>query len=401
MPREPLPLGSYGTIRVRPVGGGYLARTLFRDFDGVVRQVRRQGRTKTAAQTALKKAVGERQTPFKGARLTRESAFSAAAEVWLEGLAKKEELGERSSETLRVYRSAYINHVAPALDALRLHEVSTPLVDQFLSAIKATSVSSAKISKTVIASVMQVAARHGAIEVNPVRETERIESKRKKKRKAKRLTREQQEMWLAALDGHQRARDWDLPDLTRIMLATGVRIGEALAIGWDEVDLEAATVNVVWHIVRKKGVGLQRRPSTKSGETGERMLHLPTWAVEILRRRRELIKDGVQPVFPDSLGGWRDPSNVQRVWREVRRELPEESRDVLNVDDLVTHVLRKTVASHLDDAKVQRRKISDQLGHSRLAMTEDYYIARGLTDREAADALENLLDDPGTGKLSE
>ncbi|GAA3624679.1 site-specific integrase [Kineosporia mesophila] len=393
MPREPLPLGSYGTIRVRPVGDGFLARTLFRDFDGVVRQVRRQAKTKTAAQNALKKALAERQTPFKGARLTRDSPFSAAAEVWMEGLIKKEIEEERSSETLRVYGSVYKNHVAPALDAVRLREVTTPLVDQILSAIKAKSVGNAKLSKTVIASVMKVAIRHGAIENNPVRETDRIETKRKKKRKPKTLNAQQREVWLSALDASPRARDWDLPDLTRLMLATGVRIGEVLAIGWDEVDLDAATVNVTWHIVRKTGAGLQRRPSTKSGESGERLLPLPLWAVEILHRRRALIKDGVQPVFPDSLGGWRDPSNVQRVWREVRADLPEAASEVLNVDDLVTHLLRKTVASHLDDAKVQRRKISDQLGHARLSMTEDYYIARGLTDRETADALEDLFDD--------
>jgi integrase len=68
---------------------------------------------------------------------------------------------------------------------------------------------------------------------------------------------------------------------------------------------------------------------------------------------------------------------------------------------LVTHALRKTVASHLDDAKVQRRKISDQLGHSRMAMTEDYYIARALTDRATADPLEDLLEYPGSSKRTQ
>ena len=79
-------------------------------------------------------------------------------------------------------------------------------------------------------------------------------------------------------------------------------------------------------------------------------------------------------------------------------KLGEDSPDLLNVHVLVTHVLRKTVASHLDDAKVQRRKISDQLGHSRMAMTEDYYITRSLTDRATADALEDLLEYPESSK---
>lgn len=40
----------------------------------------------------------------------------------------------------------------------------------------------------------------------------------------------------------------------------------------------------------------------------------------MLKRRRLAIASGVQPVFPDSLGGWCDPSNVERVWRQVRND---------------------------------------------------------------------------------
>jgi len=43
---------------------------------------------------------------------------------------------------------------------------------------------------------------------------------------------------------------------------------------------------------------------------------------------------------------------------------------------------------------VRQRKIRDRLGRTRLSMTEDYYIRRGLADRETADALENLFGDP-------
>jgi transcriptional regulator with XRE-family HTH domain len=126
------------------------------------------------------------------------------------------------------------------------------------------------------------------------------------------------------------------------MLATGCRIGEALAVSWDEVDLAAATVDVCWHLVRVRGAGLQRRPSTKSGVAGERVLPLPTWAVSMLRRRR-LATGGKGPVFPSDAGTWRDPANVRRVWREVRADV---------APGLVSHQLRKTVATVLDDAGI-------------------------------------------------
>jgi integrase len=159
-----------------------------------------------------------------------------------------------------------------------------------------------------------------------------------------------------------------------MMLATGCRIGECLAIGWNEVDLDQATVDVCWRLVRRTGVGLLRLSSTKTGESDERLIPLPSWAVTMLKRRRLAIASQVQPVFPDSLGGWRDPSNVRRVWWQVR--------DHAGIDGLVSHTLRKTVASFLDDAAVPTRKISDQLGHARVSMTQDHYLGRKLTDRQ-------------------
>lgn len=55
----------------------------------------------------------------------------------------------------------------------------------------------------------------------------------------------------------------DLPDLCEWMLGTGVRIGEALSVSWDEVDLAAGTVEIDHTLIRIKGVGLIRK-TTKS-----------------------------------------------------------------------------------------------------------------------------------------
>ena len=54
----------------------------------------------------------------------------------------------------------------------------------------------------------------------------------------------------------------------------------------------------------------------------------------------------------------------------------------------MSHTLRKTVASFLDDADVSTRRISDQLGHAKVSMTQDRYLGRRLTDRETAEVLE-------------
>ena len=136
------------------------------------------------------------------------------------------------------------------------------------------------------------------------------------------------------------------------------------------------------------GVGLLRLPSTKTGRRGERLIPLPSWAMTMLKRRRLAIGPDVEAVFPDSLGGWRHPSNVRRIWRQVR--------ETLELDGLVTHTLRKIVATFLDDADVSTRRISDQLGHAKVSMTQERYLGRRLTDRQTADVLEPCSRSPET-----
>lgn len=384
MARPPLPLGSYGKVTVRPDGGGFVARTRFRDHDGVVRLVKRSGRSRAAAERALKAALLERQAPVTGPGVGPHSRVRDVAELWFEEITAAVDAGRRSPGTLDTYRAVYRRSVLPALGEMRVREVTTPVADRVLRAIAERSPSAARTSKVVMSGVFGYAARHGVVAVNPVREVGRIESA--PRRRPRSLTAEERRTWLAALEADERARTWDLPDLTRVMLATGCRVGECLALGWSEVDIDGGFVDVRWRLVRRTGVGLLRLPSTKSGAKGERLLPLPAWAVEVLRRRRSQIGPDVEPVFPDSLGGWRDPNNVLRVWRAVREDA--------DLDGLVSHTLRKTVASFLDDdGRVSVRQISDQLGHAKVSMTQDRYLGRRLTDRRTADVLEGMLDD--------
>ncbi|HEV7452242.1 MAG TPA: tyrosine-type recombinase/integrase [Pseudonocardiaceae bacterium] len=349
--------------------------------------MKRSGRTKAAAERALRAALVDRQTPAKQAEITAETKIAKIAELWLAEVERAVDAGNKSPGTLDAYRSIYQRHVKPALGSLRVREVDTPVVDRVLTAIKEKTVSGARTAKIVISGVMRFAARHGAVAINPVREVARIEGV--PRRQPRSLSAEERQQWFAAVEANDKARTWDLPDLTLMMLATGCRIGECLAIGWDEVDWDQAAVDVCWRLVRRTGVGLLRLSSTKSGKRGERLIPLPTWAMTMLKRRRLAIAADVQPVFPDTLGGWRDPSNVGRVWREVR--------DEAQMDGLVSHTLRKTVASFLDDSDVSARKISDQLGHARVSMTQDRYLGRKLTDRQTADVLEELMGSHETG----
>jgi hypothetical protein len=84
--------------------------------------------------------------------------------------------GDRSPGTLDTYRSIYRHHVKPEFGALRVRELTTPIADRGLKRIQGKSPSRARTAKIVLAGIMRLAARHGAVTHNPVREVGRIES---------------------------------------------------------------------------------------------------------------------------------------------------------------------------------------------------------------------------------
>ena len=82
------------------------------------------------------------------------------------------------------------------------------------------------------------AARHGALSVNPVRDTRPIACPRKPVRA---LSVEEATDLLRRLRGDPTAVRLDLPDFVEVILGTGVRIGEASAVRQAVLDLDAGS----------------------------------------------------------------------------------------------------------------------------------------------------------------
>lgn len=389
MGRKPLPIGSWGLIRTEPIGQDekgkpkrHRARAYYRDFDGVTRLVEASGRTATQASQNLRTKLQNRAMAGRKGDLTAMSRFSDATDLWLFKLDEMVAEGRRSPGTVDTYRRQLKNHVLPAMGEVRLGEATTPLIDKVIGAIKAdVSPATAKSCRSVISGVMGLAVRYGAVMANPVREVDRIESKPRREPRA--LTMAERVELIQKLQADEKARRRDLPDLVFFMLATGVRIGEALAVVWSQVDFQAGTVEITSTLVRVKGEGLLRK-GTKS-RAGERTLPLPESAVAMLRRRFMTGARLDQPVFPDVNGGFRDPANVRREFREAR------GKEALAW--ITSHSFRKTAATILDEAALSARLVADQLGHSRPSMTQDVYMGRRAVDSQAALALEAALRD--------
>ena len=93
--------------------------------------------------------------------------------------------------------------------------------------------------------------------------------------------------------------------------------------------------------------------------------------------------DMVGPALPNSVGGYRERNNVESAFRRVRSDTEFEW--------VVPHTYRKTVATMLDQTGLSARTIADQLGHSRISITQDVYMGRRAVDESPAAALERFF----------
>ncbi len=378
MARPPLGLGTYGTIRFYKTDSGYRACTLARGYDGRTRALERHGKTKAAAERALKAALRDRAGEQTNAEIRAESRVSILAEAWYAGLA------DLSPITMQAYRDRLDRQILPRLGQLRIRELSVGHLDRHLRGIADEhGVATARMCRSVLSGMCTLAARHDALRQNPVRALGPVNGRVKKAPRA--LTVPQLRQLRAALSYDDRAIARDLPDLVAFLMATGLRIGEACGLSWDAVDLEAGTVEVRAAAVRVRGQGLVVK--TTKTDAGTRTLVLPLWCVAMLRERSSRLDldgsgPGNQPVFPAPLGGWRDPSNTQADLREAFA--------TAGFDWVTSHVFRKTVATLMDQAGLSFRAAADQLGHANTSMTTDVYFGRKVATTGAAAVLEAL-----------
>jgi integrase len=134
----------------------------------------------------------------------------------------------------------------------------------------------------------------------------------------------------------------DLNDIFELMLGTGSRIGELLAVRWSEVDLESARQTLTITGTRtESGRGTYRKPSPKT-DAGVRTVALPPFAVAILRRRRaEEPENDLGAVFSTRNGTWQQVTNVERRWRKIRQ--------LADLEWVTPHIFRKTVATLISE----------------------------------------------------
>jgi len=160
-------------------------------------------------------------------------------------------------------------------------------------------------ARGALIAVMDRAVNHDALRDNPVRKTI-APAKRRPEPTAMTAfdvarLRRATSAWHAVQEGRPGPRPTGhLPVVVDVMLGTGLRIGEVMALRWGEVNLSPdglPTIAVTATMVDIKGRGTVRQERPKI-DAGQRSMIVPRFTAEALESIRPEVTSADMPVFP-------------------------------------------------------------------------------------------------------
>jgi integrase len=233
---------------------------------------------------------------------------------------------------------------------------------------------------TVARLALDAAVRDGLLARNPAAVVKRPGVARKEARHADTVD---VAALLAAADGLR------YRDALALIAATGLRRGEAVALRWTDIDLDAGLLAVRGTLGRIGGKLVISEPKT---DRSRRTVPLGAPLVAMLRTHHahqaaEQLRAGEQwqhsgLVFTTELGGPVDPRNILRT--------VELAATRAGMDGVGVHTLRHSAAVAWLEAGVHIKAIADLLGHSSIAVTGDIY--GHTSDDTARTAVDGLID---------
>jgi integrase len=300
-------------------------------------------------------------------------------------------------KTATFYRYMSEVHLIPAIGKIQLQKLSqddvqalinSKLTETSLKTKKTLSRRTVKHMHRTLATALQVAVERGKAHRNVAALVEPVTAP---KAKASFLTVEQARAMIAECEGKR------LGVLFTTILALGLRLGEAIGLSWEDVDLDAGELRIRYTLQRVNGEFARLTPKTKESD---RAIELPGFIVTALRKHRENQQaarewagdrwqdDAWDLVFRSSRGTPLDERNVLRQFQEgilAPTGLPK----------MRIHDLRHSAVAILHAQGVEPYLISKLLGHCSVSFTQDVYghIFKK-QKREVANQMESALSPP-------
>jgi integrase len=289
---------------------------------------------------------------------------------------------DRKESTKELYAGFVRKHLCELLGVATLDKLRPSDIERLILACRDRGLSDSSVRScySVLRLALDGAVRDGLIGTNPAARVARPPVPRTE---ARYLTDDDAATLLAAAENSR-----FYPALS-LIAATGLRRGECLALSWDQVNFDTATIKVVATISRIHNRLVISAPKTPRSR---RIVPLSPAMVAMLRRHKttqntERLRAGARwtdsgLVFATKLGAPVEPRHLLAAI--------ETAADKAGLPDVTVHTLRHSAAVGWLEAGVHIKAVADLLGHSSIAITGDIYghtsvyTARAAIDDRAA-----------------
>jgi integrase len=294
------------------------------------------------------------------------ASFQRHAEEWLEKTAGQ----TRSPNTVYEYRSRLARHVFPhlgnkALGKIRTRDIEAVLADAIAKGLSRETVLGIR---KAMGAVFSDAVRDKFLKHNPV-----IKAKMRglpPKKKAKPPASEDVRALYQAIPKATGEAATELGRVLLILMLTGARIGEVLAMRWHHVDLRDGTWELQDTLSRDQQGRTAFASQTKTGD-GRIVVLLPE-VVQVLQVQQEYVsyRRAMAPVwqeldlvFPSTIGTAKDERNLRRLLKEAYPDWPH-----------VFHGLRHWfITIGLLDSDASLQQVAKVAGHKSSRTTDELY----------------------------
>ena len=151
-----------------------------------------------------------------------------------------------------------------------------------------------------------------------------------------------------------------------LLIATGMRVGEACALTWDDVDFKNMSIAINKTAISYHG-SMMVQDHTKT-ENGTRTIYVIEQVIRYLRkiyRQQDQDANFYNLVVPTSKYTIQNPSNLRKYWKRICTDI--------NIPYKGLHALRHTWATRALEAGMDVKTVSDLLGHKNVITTMNIY----------------------------
>lgn len=349
------------------------------DQTGKKKYVKRAGfKTKAAAKKEMVKLEYAIDTGSYF-RPVESMTFKEVYELWLD----QHKLNVKPS-TVRITKKNF-KRILPAFGSYKIDKITLATCQKAVNQWSKEVPGSCNLLCIRTSNVFEYARRLKIIKENPFRDV--IKPRRQSKEKAKNYFEpDELKTFLAT------AKDTSLRDyaIFRTLAYSGMRIGELLALNWNDIDFKSNTINIDKTQAKDdKNTLLIQRPKTASSRRVldmdlETMKVLKQWKVQQASywiKRGKNVLSSTQLVFSDTRNQLQNQQTVGARLKVIR----EKSQ----VPKITLHGFRHTHATLLLSAGATVKEVQTRLGHSKVQTTLDIYTH--LTKQDQKETINKLV----------